>query len=1115
MRQLLQAILQIPEAAGAAQALREGRQPVAITGLAAIHRALLAAALAMDAGRVPVMLCADEGEARRLQGDLEALTGETPLLLCARELYHPAGSISSREFDYRRLAVLCRLAAGEHPPMVATAEALLQRTAAPDTLRNASLRLKVGEQVDLESLPLRLTAAGYTRCDQVEGVGQFALRGGILDVFSPMMAQPVRCDFFDDEVDSLGLFDTGTQRRTENIDEALILPATELLEGDMVSTFACLPDNALLVLGESGRVAERVKGVLWQAKEDTEILLERGDSTDLTALLLTQREWEEGLASRPLCMMEALPTSRYPLPPKELLTFTAKQLSAYGGSLDTAAADLEHYRSSSEAVLLLCSSEARAKNLHRLLEEREIPSALDFTLTAMPGPGEVRIAVGALSAGAEYPQLGLAILTEGQLTTAVSGKKSKERRKKKDSNRQKLQSYTDLTPGDLVVHTYHGIGRFVGIQRMPVDGVEKDYIKIAYAGSDCLYVPATQLDLVSKYIGSSGEEDGGRPAKLSKLGGTDWQRQKSRAKAAAKDLAKGLIQLYAQRQRMPGFAFSPDSPWQQEFEEAFDYEETDDQLRCVAEIKGDMERPVPMDRLLCGDVGFGKTEVAMRAIMKCVLDGKQAAILVPTTVLAQQHYATAMSRFRGFPVNIKVLSRFQAGNTGKQILHDLREGKVDLLIGTHRLLQKDIQFKDLGLLIIDEEQRFGVSHKEKLKEMSRQVDVLTLTATPIPRTLNMALSGIRDMSTIEEPPRNRQPVQTYVLEHDWGVLQDAMRREIDRGGQVYYLHNRLDSIDATAARIQKMLGEDVTVVVGHGKMSQQQLSGVMQQMVDGEAQVMVCTTIIETGVDIPNANTLIIEDADRYGLSQLHQIRGRVGRSARRAYAYLTFRKGKVLSEIATKRLTAIREYVEFGSGFKIAMRDLEIRGAGNLLGPEQSGYMMTVGYDMYLQLLEEAVLEERGEKKPVVTECSADLTLSANIPESYVPSPEQRMDLYRRIAAIRSGDDASDLLDELIDRYGEPPKSVQTLLDVALLRAAASAVGITDITQRKDALRLTLSVLEVERVVKVCGLKKYRQRLVLSAGEVPAVTLKLRPGQDSLQAALELVEDLKLQQAG
>ena len=1112
MQQLLRAILQVPEAAEAAQALREGCRSVAVTGLAAIHRALLAAALALDTGRVPVLLCADEGEARRLSGDLEALTGQTPLLLGARELYRPAGAVSSREFDHRRIAALCRLASGETPPMVATAEALLQRTAPPEALRNASLRLKVGERVDLETLPLRLTAAGYTRCDQVEGVGQFALRGGILDVFSPMMAQPVRCDFFDDEVDSLGRFDTGTQRRTENIDEALVLPAAELLEGETVSVFSCLPENALLCLGESGRVMERVKGVLWQAREDTEILLERGDDTDLTALLLTQREFEEGLASRPLCMMEALPTSRYPIAPKLLLTFTAKQLSAYGGSLDTAAADLEHYRSASEAVLLLCSSEARAKNLHRLLEERDIPSALDFTLTAMPGPGEVRIAVGALSAGAEYPQLGLAILTEGQLTAAVSGKKSKERRPKKDSSRQKLQSYTDLTPGDLVVHTYHGIGRFVGIQRMPVDGVEKDYIKIAYAGSDCLYVPATQLDLVSKYIGGGGEEDGGRPAKLSKLGGSDWQRQKSRAKAAAKDLAKGLIQLYAQRQRMPGFAFSPDSPWQQEFEEAFDYEETDDQLRCAAEIKGDMERPVPMDRLLCGDVGFGKTEVAMRAIMKCVLDGKQAAILVPTTVLAQQHYATAMSRFRGFPVTIKVLSRFQTGNTGKQILHDLREGKVDLLIGTHRLLQKDIQFKDLGLLIIDEEQRFGVSHKEKLKELSRQVDVLTLTATPIPRTLNMALSGIRDMSTIEEPPRNRQPVQTYVVEHDWGILQDAMRREIDRGGQVYYLHNRIESIDATAARIQKMLGEDVTVVVGHGKMSQQQLSGVMQQMVDGEAQVLVCTTIIETGVDIPNVNTLIIEDADRYGLSQLHQIRGRVGRSARRAYAYLTFRRGKVLSEVATKRLTAIREYVEFGSGFKIAMRDLEIRGAGNLLGPEQSGYMMTVGYDMYLQLLEEAVLEERGEKKPVVTECSADLTLSANIPETYVPSPEQRMDLYRRIAAIRGSEDASDLLDELIDRYGEPPRSVQALLDVAMLRSAASAVGITDITQRKDTLRFTLTVLEVERVVKVCGLKKYRQRLVLSAGNVPAVTLKLRPGQDSLQAALELVEDLKLQ---
>ena len=510
-------------------------------------------------------------------------------------------------------------------------------------------------------------------------------------------------------------------------------------------------------------------------------------------------------------------------------------------------------------------------------------------------------------------------------------------------------------------------------------------------------------------------------------------------------------------------------------------------------------------------MGYGKTEVALRAVMKCVLDGKQAAILVPTTVLAQQHYATAVSRFRDFPVKIEVLSRFTPAREQKRILEAAKSGGVDLLIGTHKLLQKSMAFKDLGLLVIDEEQRFGVTHKERLKEMSRQVDVLTLSATPIPRTLNMALSGLRDMSTLEEPPADRQPVQTYVLEHDWAILEDAVRRELGRGGQVYYLHNRVETIDLTAARLQKMLGPEVRIVTGHGKMSEQELSSVMQAMVDGEADILVCTTIIETGIDIPNVNTLIIEDADKMGLAQLHQIRGRIGRSARRAYAYLTYRRGKVLQETAAKRLAAIREYVEFGSGFKIAMRDLEIRGAGNLLGPEQSGYMMSVGYDLYLKLLEEAVLEERGGERKIETECAADLTVNAHIPDWYVPSAEQRMDLYRRIAAIRADEDASDLLDEMLDRYGDAPKSVLALLDVALLRAAAAAAGVCDISQKGGALKLTLGIFRTEALVSVCGLAKYRQRLTLAAGEVPALTLKLRPGEDVLEAARTLVEDLKL----
>jgi len=1119
MKKLLETLLQISEATALTTAIKAGDCPAAVTGLGSVHRAQIAAAAAMQTGRPLVMVCTDEGEAAKLAGDLASLLGsaEAPqqvLKIFARELFVRTGAVASRQWEYNRIAALYELTNADCPVAVATAEALLQKTSPPDHLRRAAIRLETGARLDLGLLPSQLVEAGYSRAEQVEGVGQFALRGGILDVFSPLMEEPVRCEFFDDEIDSLGAFDILTQRRTKNLDTALLLPAMELLpEAKKTSVFDYFPPNTLICLSEAGRVGERVKNVLWQAREDTESLLAAGEKDgDLTAYLLTQSEWLEKLEQFAVCMLEALPTSRYPLQPRTLLSISAKQLSAYGGSIETAAADLSHYRQSDYRTLLLCGNAARAKSLQRMLADRGVPTALDLACKEMPRPGEVRIAEGALSAGAEYPQIALAVLTEGQLTAPTSGKQTVRRSSGKD-NRRKMLSYADLNVGDLVVHASHGVGRFEGIRKMPVDGIEKDYILISYAGGDSLYVPATGLDQVSKYIGGGGLDTDGeyKPVKLNKLGGTDWHKQKTKAKAAAKDLAKGLIALYAERQRRPGFAFSPDSPWQQEFEEAFDYVETDDQLRCIAEIKKDMERPMPMDRLLCGDVGYGKTEVALRAVMKCVLDGKQAAILAPTTVLAQQHFATAVNRFRSFPVEIRVLSRFQTAGQTRQILADLAAGRIDLLIGTHKLLNKSVVFKDLGLLVIDEEQRFGVSHKEKLKEMSKQVDVLTLSATPIPRTLNMALSGIRDMSTLEEPPQNRQPVQTYVVEHDWGMLADAMRREVDRGGQVYYLHNRVETIDSTAARVRQLMGEDVKVVVGHGRMDEKQLSSAMQQMVEGDAQILVCTTIIETGIDIANVNTLIIEDADRMGLAQLHQIRGRIGRSARRAYAYMTYRPGKILTEIASKRLTAIREYVEFGSGFKIAMRDLEIRGAGNLLGPEQSGYMMSIGYDMYLQLLEDAVLEEKGEKKKQTVECAADLAVSANIPSFYVPSNQQRMDLYRRIAAIRTQEDASDLLDELLDRYGEPPKPVYALLDVAMLRATAAKAGICDISQDGRQIKFVLADFSAEAIASLVSSAKYRRRLTVNAGEVPALTLSLQPKESVLEAALDLVQDLRL----
>jgi len=1159
MKPLLSALNDIPEYRSLLAAIDNGACPAAFSGLSAVHRAHFAAGIRQELNRPVVVVCADEGEAERMARDLAALSGEAVRTLSAREFTFHNAAVVSRQYEHRRLSTLRALAAGECPLLVCTVESILQRTIPKTLLTQAAQVVRMGERYDLGELAGTLAAAGYTRCEQVEGVGQFALRGGILDFFSPAHPKPVRVEFFGDEIDAMGLFDPDTQRRIENLGAAEILPAAEvlpqftpggyggLLEGldrlisqakrrkgnetlvqtleedrerlaastafpamdryialiypVMATAADYFPEDAVVVLSESPRVAERGKSYLWQLGEDAKALMERGElAGELADFARTFEELTEVLADWPVCYLDAFTSSRYPQRPRTLLNLLTKQLPSYGASLETAVSDLAHYVSDGFRTVVLVSSEQRALNLQALLREQKMTTAVDFQLHELPGYGKAVIAVGGLTAGMEYPVGRFAVLTEGQ---SLLGKK---RRSKPVTNRQKLGSYADLSPGDLVVHEHHGVGRFLEMTKMTVDGVQKDYVKIAYAGADVLYVPATQLDLVSKYIGSG--EDAQETRKLSRLGGTDWEKAKTRAKKAVKDLAKGLIQLYAERQRQPGFAFSPDSPWMKEFEDEFEYAETDDQLRCIAEIKQDMEQARPMDRLLCGDVGYGKTEVAFRAIMKCVLDGKQAAILVPTTVLARQHYLTAKQRFAKYPVEIDVVSRFRTQTQMKDTLRRLEQGGIDLLIGTHRLFQKDVKFKDLGLLVIDEEQRFGVQHKEKLKELSKQVDVLTLSATPIPRTLNMALSGIRDMSTLEEPPMDRQPVQTYVLEHDWGVLSDAMRRELERGGQVYYLHNRVETITRTAARIKEMLGEDVAVAVAHGKMSQEELNDVMTRMSDGEVDVLVCTTIIETGIDIANANTLIIEDADHMGLAQLHQIRGRVGRSTRRAYAYLTYRRGKVLTEVASKRLGAIREFAEFGSGFKIAMRDLEIRGAGNVLGPEQSGFLLSVGYDMYLKLLEEAVLEERGEKPERPTECAADLSVAASIPDRYVPSPEQRMDLYRRIAAIRSEADADDVMDELIDRYGDPPRTVNNLISVALLRADAARNGISQIDQKGANLNFYLDQFDLQRVSALCGLEKYRSRLLFSAGERPYLALRLKKGEDALKFGRKLVED-------
>ena len=1163
MEKLLSSLKTIPEYATLVQAISRG-ESAAVTGIGQVNRSHMIAALHREVQSPIVVICQDDIAAKRLQEELKSFLGETAPILPNRELTLYDAAVVSRAWEQKRLRQLYDLATGQTRLQIFTWESLSQRTMPRDVLTRAAFRLEVAKEYPLDWLLEQLTAAGYSRCGMVEGPGQFAVRGGIVDIFSPAADRPVRAEFFGDELDTMGYFDPDTQRRSDNIEQLTVLPVGETqprlhphgLEGlcadlnkliarqkrrkninealittlsrdlekyengllnpasdrymaliypEMATAMDYIPADAVLMICDQGNLRRSARTRCDEVGMQLDSLLQGGlIAGELCDYVCQWEDFCSQLQGRTAVYFDAFGGTSYPeeCPPKHLLPITAKQLPSYGGNLDTAASDLTHYQKQEFGSLVLCGTRRRAELLQEMLSAKNLSSFICIPLTSLPKPGQILLTEGTLPYGMEYPTSRLAILSEGQLIHKDAPKR-KAAKKTGSTNRQKLNSFTDLSPGDLVVHENYGIGRFVGMEQIKVDCAVKDYIKIAYQGSDTLFVPATQLDLVGKYIGGGGEDTN---VKLNKIGSDAWQKTKAKARKAAKDMAGELIKLYAARKRQSGFAFAADSPWQREFEDNFPYPETDDQLRCIADIKHDMESPTPMDRLLCGDVGFGKTEVALRAVMKAVMDGKQVAILVPTTVLAQQHYQTAVARFRGFPVNIDVLSRFRSAAQQRQTIANLRAGTVDLVIGTHKLIQKNVEYKDLGLLIIDEEQRFGVSHKERLKEISKGVDVLTLSATPIPRTLNMALSGIRDMSTLEEPPADRYPVQTFVMEHNNAIIDDAIRREIERGGQVYYLHNRVETIDQVASGLIRRI-PGLSVAVAHGQMGEEELGDVMHAMADGDIQVLVCTTIIETGLDIPNANTLIIENADRFGLSQLHQLRGRVGRSTRHAYAYFTYRPDKNLTEIAEKRLSAIRDFAEFGSGFKIAMRDLEIRGAGNLLGSEQSGHMASVGYDMYLKLLDEAVLEEKGEA-PKAPDCTADLNVTANVDKHYVSRGEERMDLYRRMAAIRSEEDADDLLDEIVDRYGEPPKGVLNLIDIALLRANARAAGIKDIKQKAGDVLFTLTGLNFDAVSTLCADPDYSKRLLFVANaKEPTLRLKLAPGVDSLKQSKVFVK--------
>ena len=1164
MELLLKYLSNIPEYAALLKAV-QARQSAAVNGIGQINRSHIISGLYKDLQQPLVVVCQDDTAAKRLRDELKAFLGETFPILPGRELTLYDTAVVSRGWEQKRLRQLYDLYIGVTKLQILTWDSLSMRTIPRELLERAAFTIRSGAEYDIDSLLEKLSAAGYTRCSMVEGPGQFALRGGILDIFSPAADRPFRAEFFDDELETIGYFDPDTQRRTENTDSVAILPVGETqprlhprgIEGlcaDLNSLIArqkrrknvnlpliktleqdldkysngisnpasdrymsliypqyataldYIPSQAIWLLCDQSNISRRARTRSDEIGMQLDGLLQGGlIAGELCDFVCQWEDFCAQLAGKTVVYLDSFGGGSFPEEnrPYHILPIIAKQLPGYGGNLNSAAKDLLHYQKQQFSSLVLCGSRRRAELMQEMLREQNLSSFLCIPLTTMPKPGQILVTDGTLPYGMEYPTSNLAVLTEGQLMSKSDAKpKSK---KKHATNRQKLNSFTDLSPGDLIVHDDYGIGRFVSMERVRVDNVIKDYIKIAYQGSDTLYIPATQLDMISKYIGGGADGDVSK-VKLNKLGTDTWQKTKTKARKAAKDMAGELIKLYAARKRQEGFAFAADTPWQREFEDNFPYPETEDQLRCIAEIKADMESPVPMDRLLCGDVGFGKTEVALRAVMKAIMDGKQVAILVPTTVLAQQHYQTAVSRFRGFPVNIDVLSRFRTAKEQKRTLQNLSAGSVDLIIGTHKLLQKSVSFKDLGLLIVDEEQRFGVTHKERLKELAKGVDVLTLSATPIPRTLNMSLAGIRDMSTIEEPPSDRYPVQTFVLEHNLSIIDDAIRREVERGGQVYYLHNRTETIDQCAGAISQRI-PGLNVAVAHGQMGEEALGDVMQAMSNGDIQVLVCTTIIETGLDIPNANTLIIENADRFGLSQLHQLRGRVGRSTRHAYAYFTYKPDKNLTEIAEKRLSAIRDFAEFGSGFKIAMRDLEIRGAGNLLGAEQSGHMASVGYDMYLKLLDEAVLEERGEKS-AAPDCTADLTVSANIDSGYVSRSEERMDLYRRMAAIRSTDDADDLLDEIIDRYGEPPKGVLNLIDIALLRARAKKAGIKDIRQKAADVMFTLADMNFEAISNLCSTEDYKKRVqFVASSKVPVLRFRLVGGVDILKQCKLFVE--------
>lgn len=1047
-----------------------------------------------------LILAEDERRAREIYEDYRFYDRKV-YSYPAKDLLFFQADIHGNLLIRQRMKVIKALLEEKELTVVTSIDGCMDFLESLEKIKEQLIHYESDSTVDTEQLKNQLVALGYERVGQVEMPGQFSVRGGIVDIYCLTEENPWRIELWGDEIDSIRSFDPESQRSLENLEELTIYPAVEHIgDKDMVSFLDYFPEERTIIfLDEPNRLTEKGGAVEEEYRQSRMHREEKGSRNLPENWLCSFEQLQKELNKRNCISVCALEPKQAGWKVREKFYLEVKSISAYNNSFELLVKDLHQYKKQGYRIALLSGSRTRAERLAKDLQEEGLAAFYGQDYDREICPGEIMVVYGHAKKGFEYPLIKFAVMTESD----IFGQEQKKKKKKNYSG-SRIQDFAELSIGDFVVHEKHGLGIYRGIEKVEVDRIVKDYIKIEYRGGSNLYIPATQLDCLQKYSGA----DAAKAPKLNKLGTQEWNKTKSKVRGAVKNIAKELVELYAVRQEKEGYVCGPDTVWQREFEEMFPYEETEDQLSAIEDAKRDMESTRIMDRLICGDVGYGKTEVALRAAFKEVQESRQVAYLAPTTILAQQIYNTFVQRMKEFPVRVELLCRFRTPAQQKKAIEDLKKGQVDVIIGTHRILSKDVQFKNLGLLIVDEEQRFGVTHKEKIKQLKKDVDVLTLTATPIPRTLHMSLIGIRDMSVLEEPPMDRMPIQTYVMEYDEETVREAINRELRRGGQVYYVYNRVTDIADVALRIAKLV-PDARVDFAHGQMSERELENVMYSFVNGDIDVLVSTTIIETGLDISNVNTMIIHDSDRYGLSQLYQLRGRIGRSNRTAYAFLMYRKNVMLKETAEKRLAAIREYTDLGSGFKIAMRDLELRGAGNLLGAQQHGHMNAVGYDLYCKMLNEAVKEAKGIHTMEDFETSVDLNVDAYIPDSYISNEFQKLDIYKRIAGIEIQQDYDDMLEELLDRFGEPGKAVLNLLAIAKLKAIAHQGYVTEIKQTGKTVRFTLyekARLNTEGFPAL--MQKYRRGLQFKNEQEPKFILE--PQGNLILALTEFAEELK-----